>query len=83
MRRYRCFRDIIANILLEIRNSGKRVSEISRAVGIPTDRCRRAIEFLIQRGLIGEKDGLLYITEKGMQWLETYSRLIELCCKSR
>jgi len=82
LRRYRCLRDIIAEILSSLTNGGKRLSEISRAVRIPTDRCRKLVEFLAQRGLVSERSGVVELTEKGYTWLELYRRLTELCCIS-
>jgi len=82
LRRYRCLRDIIAEILSSLSSGGKRLSENSRTVRIPTDRCRRLVEFLAQRGLVSERSGVVELTEKGYTWLELYRRLTELCCTS-
>ena len=79
-RRKRCFREIAAEILKALVERPMKLTEIALHVGIPTDRCRRMMDFLAARRLVSAKGRLYHATARGIRWLSQFESLQALCC---
>lgn len=73
---------IYADILVAIYHELRRIKEakltrVQYKVGVPFDRFKGYVEELRVLGFV-ENQGTLKLTEKGFEFLEEYSRLLEL-----
>jgi len=81
-RKKRCFREIAAEILSALSQRPMKLTEISLSANIPTDRCRRVLDFLRARKLVSLTGRTYSITSRGAAWLAEFRRLQALCCGS-
>ncbi len=82
VRRYRCIHDIIHDILSTIADGERGITELCLNAGIPVDRGRKIVDYLVACGLLttsfAGKRITYQITVAGYQWIGTYKRLNEL-----
>ncbi|HLY77142.1 MAG TPA: winged helix-turn-helix domain-containing protein [Thermoplasmata archaeon] len=72
--------DLYAELLEVLRRTASpcRITRLSYAVGMPVDRTHRAVNFLVQLGLVGrtaDETPAWRLTRRGYDFLQTYWKL--------
>ncbi len=83
--RYRCWHEVVEDILNELTKGPKRITELCLHVKIPVDRGKSIVNHLTRYGLIYQvviNDGTYYvISERGFEWLGVFRYLKSLLPK--